>query len=49
MPKCDAYEFGQVHFQPDKTDMINNNHMKDQELKKHYIMPVHMLYLHNYT
>ena len=38
-PKCDACEFVKVHIRYNKVNTINNNPMKEKELKKDNLMP----------
>ena len=47
-PKCAACELGKGHCWTNKVNEINNNTMKDQELNKDHLMPVHMVYSDHY-
>ena len=47
-PKCDSCEFGKVHCQPNKVNTIKKNPMKEQELKKDHLLPVHMVSVDHY-
>ena len=43
MLKCAACEFVKGHRQPNKVDIIKNNPMKEQDLKKNRLLPGHMV------
>ena len=47
-PKCTAYAFEKGHCQPNKVNTINNNHMKEQDLKKDYLLPGNMVSADHY-
>ena len=47
-PKCDACEFGKGHRQPNKVNTTNKNPMKEQELKKDYLLPGQMVSVDHY-
>ena len=43
MPECDACEFGKGNHQYNKLKTIKNNHMKEQEINKDYLLPGNMI------
>ena len=47
-PKCATCESGKGHRQPNKVNTMKNNHMKEKELKKDYLLPVHMVSADHY-
>ena len=47
-PKCAACEFGNGHCQSNKVNEINQNTMKDQELKKDHLLPGNMVSADHY-
>ena len=47
-PKCADFEFGKCDCLYTKLNTIKNNPMKDQELKKDNLLPVHMLSSYHY-
>ena len=47
-PKCDAFDFGRFHRQPNKVKTIKKHPMKEQELKKYHIMAVKMVSSYHY-
>ena len=46
--KCAACEFGKGHCQPNKVNTIKKNPMKEKDLKKYHLMPVHMVSADHY-
>ena len=46
--KCDACEFGKGRRRSNKVNIINNNPMKEQELKKDHLLPIHMVSTDHY-
>ena len=47
-PKCAACEFGKVHLRLNKVNTIKKNPMKEKELNKDYLLPVHMVSADHY-
>ena len=47
-PECAACEFGKGHRLPNKINTINNNTMKEQELKKDHLLIGHMVSSYQY-
>ena len=47
-PKCSACEFGKGHRLTNKINTINNNPMKEQELKKDHLMTGQMVSAYHY-
>ena len=46
--KCAACEFINIHYRSNKVNTTENNPMKEQELKKDHLMPVHMVSVDHY-
>ena len=46
--KCDALEFVNVHFWPDKLNTTKKNYMKEKYLKRCYILTRHMFFAYYY-
>ena len=47
-PKCASCEFGKVHRRPNKINTIKKNPMKEQDLKKDYLLPGQMVSADHY-
>ena len=46
--KCTACEFGKGHCRPNKVNIIKNNNMKEQEIKKGLLLPRQMVSADHY-